>query len=189
MIHQPLLSTKAGCGANNPRSEVARYTVTSLPTIARDVDLFGVTTVRIDQHRSEGTMGAPVLYVSAYVDDAAAFAHRVANALNCVPPLAAPPPVEPDHPTAWAGQYPMPDFVEEVDYEAALYLPENLIETNWKSWAGTINRYIDLATTAHQLQQLECANVLGLRACPGMLRGPIGRKLHARYIETEDQAA
>jgi len=180
---------RAGEVANNPSSDVARYTVTTVPTIKRDIDLFGLTTVRIDQKRSADTVGAPVLYVSAYVEDAAAFAHRVANALNCVPPVAAAQPVAPDHPTAWAGQYPLPDFVEEVDYEAALFLPENLTEANWKAWAATINRYIELATTAVQLQQMECANVLGLRACPSALRGPIGRKLHARYIETEDQAA
>lgn len=188
MTHQPLSSTSKPCAASGSVGEVARYTVTSVPTVTRDIDLFGLTTVRIDQRRSPDTVGAPVLYVSAFVDDAQAFAHRVANALNCVPPVAAPA-VADDHPVAWSGQYPMPDFVEEVNFEAPLYLPENLTETNWKAWAGTINRYIDLATTSTQLQQLEVANVLGLRSCPGNLRAPIGRKLHARYIETEDQAA
>lgn len=188
MTHQLITSARAGVSANNGSSETGRYIVSSVPTIRRDIDLFGVTTVKICQHRSEGTVGAPVLYVSAFVNDAAAFADRVAMALNGEAVVDTPP-VQSCHPVEWKGQYPMPDYVEEVDYEAALLLPENLTETNWKAWAATLNRYIDLATTAVQLQQMECANVLGLRACPRNLRAPIGLKLHARYIETEDQAA
>ena len=172
------------------------YSIVSTPSLKRDIDLFGPTTVRIDGSREPGGPGVPVLYLSAYVDDAGVFAQRLCAAmtwLNDNQSLAnpAPPPVQHAAPAAVeeVGPYSLPEYVEDVDWSERLFLPEDLTATDWRGWAEAFERRVDLATSDSQLAMLEAENGLGLKACPFRYRGPIGRKLQTRYVETASQVA
>ncbi len=172
------------------------YSIVSTPSLKRDIDLFGPTTVRIDGARVPGGAGVPVLYLSAYVDDAGVFAQRLCAAmtrLNDNQNLAnpAPPPVQHAAPAAVeeVGPYSLPEYVEDVDWSERLFLPEDLTATDWRGWSEAFERRVDLATSDSQLAMLEAENGLGLKACPFRFRGPIGRKLQTRYVETASQVA
>lgn len=173
------------------------YSIVSTSTPKRDIDLFGPTTVRIDGAREQGGAGVPVIYLSAYVDDPGVFAQHLCAALswldgnqNLANP--APPHVQQAAPEAVAeevGPYSLPEFVEDVDWSERLFLPEDLNATDWRGWAEAFERRVDLATSDGQLAMLEAENGAGLKACPFRYRGPIGRKLQTRYVETASQEA
>lgn len=174
------------------------YSIVSTGTPKRDIDLFGPTTVRIDGAREPGGAGVPVIYLSAYVDDAGAFAQRLCAALswlddrlnlaNPAPPpvqqIAAPAAVEEE-----VGPYSLPEYVEDVDWSERLFLPEDLTTTDWRGWAEAFERRVDLATSDSQLAMLEAENGAGLKACPFRYRSALGRKLQTRYVETASQVA
>lgn len=173
------------------------YSIVSGATPKRDIDLFGPTTVRIDGAREPGGAGVPVIYLSAYVDDAEHLAQRLCAALswlgdtqnlaNPAPPtvqLAAPPVAVEE-----VGPYSLPEYVEDVDWSERLFLPEDLNATDWRGWAEAFERRVDLATTEGQIALLEVENALGLKACPFNFRRAIGRKLQTRYVETASQEA
>lgn len=63
---------------------MVEFNITTVGTPPRDVELFGKTTVRIDRRRTDEIAGVPVLYLSAYVADDAAFAEKVVAALAWV---------------------------------------------------------------------------------------------------------
>lgn len=173
------------------------YSIVSAATPKRDIDLFGPTAVRIDGAREPGGAGVPVIYLSAYVDDAEVFAQRLCAALtwlndnqNLANP--APPPVQRAAPPAVVeevGPYSLPEYVEDVDWSERLFLPEDLTATDWRGWAEAFERRVDLATTEGQIAMLEVENGLGLKACPFNFRRAIGRKLQTRYVETASQEA
>lgn len=172
------------------------YTIVSTASPKRDIDLFGPTTVRIDGAREPGGAGVPVVYLSAYVDDAGVFAQRLCAAMtwlndnqNLANPV--PPPVQRVAPAAVeeVGPYSLPEYVEDIDWSERLFLPEDLTATDWRGWAEAFERRVDLATSDSQLAMLEAENALGLKACPFRYRGPIGRKLQTRYVETASQVA
>ncbi len=174
------------------------YSIVIVGTPKRDIDLFGPTTVRIDGAREPGGAGVPVIYLSAYVDDAEVFAQRLCAALswlddrqNLANP--APPPVQQVATPAAAeeevGPYSLPEYVEDVDWSERLFLPEDLNATDWRGWAEAFERRVDLATSDSQLAMLEAENGVGLKACPFRYRGAIGRKLQTRYVETASQVA
>lgn len=173
------------------------YSIVSTASPKRDIDLFGPTTVRIDGAREPGGAGVPVIYLSAYVEDAEVFAQRLCAALtwlndnqNLANPV--PPPVQRTAPPAVVeevGPYSLPEYVEDVDWSERLFLPEDLTVTDWRGWAEAFERRVDLATTEGQLAMLEAENALGLKACPFNFRRAIGRKLQTRYVETASQEA
>lgn len=166
------------------------YAIVERPTAGRDIDLFGETTVRIDGSREPGAPGVPLIYLSPYVEDRDRFAQRLAAALSGMAQAAA----EPRQATLIApeqevGPYSLPEYVEDVDWTERLFVPEDVAATDWKGWAEAFERRVDLATSSTQIAQLEETNAAALRLCPGRYRAPLGRKLHARYIETADQVA
>jgi hypothetical protein len=172
------------------------YSIVSGATPKRDIDLFGPTTVRIDGARESGGAGVPVIYLSAYVDDAEVLAQRLCAALtwlndnqNLANP--APPPVQQAAPAAVeeVGPYSLPEYVEDIDWSERLFLPEDLTTTDWRGWSEAFERRVDLATTEGQIAMLEAENGLGLKACPFNFRRAIGRKLQTRYVETASQEA
>lgn len=177
------------------------FNITTVGTPKRDIDLFGPTTVRIDRRRSEEIAGVPVLYLSAYVADEEAFAQKVLAALAWVTdgtvsaaragdaPNKPSPEADPQALNDPASVYAMPDYVEDVDYAEALFLPADLQEADWKGWSAAILRRIQLATTAHQLAALTTANGVGLKWCPWKQRAEIGKALHDAQQVTFDQAA
>ncbi len=173
------------------------YSIVSGNTPKRDIDLFGPTTVRIDGAREPGGAGVPVIYLSAFVDDAEHLAQRLCAALswlgdtqnlaNSAPAAIqrAAPPVAAEE----VGPYSLPEYVEDVDWSERLFLPEDLNATDWRGWAEAFERRVDLATTEGQIALLEAENALGLKACPFNFRRAIGRKLQTRYVETASQEA
>lgn len=184
------------------------FTVTTVATPKRDVDLFGTTTVRIDRRRSDEIAGVPVLYLSAYVADDPDFVQKVGAALawvtngsfsaaragdvpNKPSPEAAPAvtAVSTADKASTPSAYSMPDFVEDVDYADPLFLPDDFQQADWKAWAAAMLRRIQLATTARQLAELTTANAVGMKWCPWKPRAEIGRALTDAYLITADQAA
>ncbi|HAL07217.1 MAG TPA: hypothetical protein DCP26_07675, partial [Brevundimonas sp.] len=167
----------------------AFYSIVTTGTPKRDIDLLGETTVRIDGSRRPGAPGVPLIYLSPYVEDRDRFAQRLAAALSQMAPLNAPGEAVKSAAVEEVSPYSLPDYVEDVDWTERLFVPEDVAETDWKSWAQAFERRVDLATSSVQLALLEETNILALRLCPGRFRAPLGRKLHARYIETGDQVA
>ncbi len=183
------------------------FTVTTVATPKRDIDLFGPTTVRIDRRRSDEIAGVPVLYLSAYVADDPDFVQKVGAALAWITDgafsaaRAGDAPNKPSPEAAVAAAVPavdetpapslyfMPDFVEDVDYGEPLFLPEDFQQADWKAWAAAMLRRIQLATTAGQLAELTTANAVGMKWCPWKPRAEIGRALTDAYLITADQAA
>lgn len=166
------------------------YAIIERPTPKRDIDLFGETTVRIDGSREPGGAGVPLIYLSPYVEDRDQFAQRLAAALSgMVQTTAEPRRADKITPQQEVGPYSLPEYVEDVDWTERLFLPEDVGATDWKGWAEAFERRVDLATSSTQLAVLEETNAAALRLCPGRFRAPLGRKLHARYIETADQVA
>ena len=170
------------------------YSIVSVPTLKRDIDLFGPTTIRIDASRERGGPGVPVLYLSAYVDNPEVLAQRICGALAWLDDtqnLADPRPEPVQHMAAAeeVGPYSLPEYVEDVDWSERLVLPEDLTTTDWRGWAEAFERRVDLATTEGQIAMLEAENGLGLKACPFNFRRAIGRKLQTRYVETASQEA
>lgn len=173
------------------------YSIVSTGTPKRDIDLFGPTTVRIDGAREPGGAGVPIIYLSAYVNGTDVFAQRLCAALswlddrqNLANPV--PPPIRQVAAVAAeeeVGPYSLPEYVEDVDWSERLFLPEDLTTTDWRGWAEAFERRVDLATSDSQLAMLEAENGDGLKACPFRYRGPIGRKLQTRYVETASQVA
>lgn len=165
------------------------YAIVERPTPKRDIDLFGVTTFRIDGSREPGGPGVPLIYLSTYVEDHDRFAQRLAAALSQMEQASAPPPRAKAEPEPEVGPYSLPEYVEDVDWTERLFVPEDVATTDWKGWAEAFECRVDLATSSTQIAQLEETNTVALRLCPGRYRAPLGRKLHARYIETADQVA
>lgn len=165
------------------------FAIIERPTPKRDIDLFGVTTVRIDGSREPGVPGVPLIYLSTYVEDRDRFAQRLAAALSQMEQPSAPPARAKAEPEQEAGPYSLPEYVEDVDWTERLFVPEDVNTTDWKGWAEAFERRVDLASSSTQLAMLEETNITALRLCPGRFRAPLGRKLHARYIETADQVA
>lgn len=165
------------------------YAIVERPTARRDIDLLGETTVRIDGSREPGGPGVPLIYLSPYVEDRDRFAQRLAAALSQMAPLNAPGAPIKSAAAEEVSPYSLPDYVEDVDWAERLFVPEDITTTDWKGWAEAFERRVDLATSSVQLVQLEETNIAALRLCPGRFRAPLGRKLHARYIETGDQVA
>lgn len=177
------------------------YRAVSAPTPKRDIDLFGPTTVRIERSDEQDGPGVPLLYLSAYVQDAERLAQRVCGGLAWLDLAEVLPPrselvssaLARSEPAAMSpattGPYTMPEFVEDVDWSEQLFLPDEIMTTDWKGWAAAFERRVDLAQSSSDLATFEATNVLGLRSCPAHHRVNIGRKLQARYIETADQAA
>lgn len=165
------------------------YAIVERPTAKRDIDLFGETTVRIDGSREPGGPGVPLIYLSPYVEDRDRFAQRLAAALSQMAPLNAPGAAAKPAAAEEVSPYSLPEYVEDVDWTERLFVPEDITTTDWKGWAEAFERRVDLATSSVQLIQLEETNSAALRLCPGRFRAPLGRKLHARYIETGDQVA
>jgi hypothetical protein len=172
-------------GAPNKAPAVARiYEIATVQTPRRDVDLFGPTTVRIDSKREAGSSGVPVVYLSAYVEDPDRFAQRLAAALSWLaddrtPEDAAQP----------VSLYSLPEFVEDVDWSVPLFLPEDVLTTDWKAWSEAFVCRVRLATTARQIAALLATNAEGLKACPYRQRAGISQALTAAYDITHDQAA
>lgn len=189
MTAKPSPAAKAGSVPNKPGSGARlAYSASVVQTPKRDVDLFGTTTVRIDGRPIIGGEPFPVLYLSAYVSDPAAFAGRVVAAL------------------AWADDtqaetaammaanddravYTLPEFVEDVDYTEALFVAEEAAETDWRAWAGAMVRRVNLATTERQITALLAANVIGTKLCPRREMAGLARALSDAYVITQDQAA
>lgn len=165
------------------------FTIIERPTPKRDIDLFGVTTVRIDGSREPGGPGVPLIYLSPYVEDRDRFAQRLAAALSWLDQTAVEPRRVEAAPEPEVSPYSLPEYVEDVDWTERLFVPEDVNATDWKGWAEAFERRVDLATSSTQIAQLEETNAVALRLCPGRFRAPLGRKLHARYIETADQVA
>lgn len=172
----------------------AVYQIAKAQTPRRDIDLFGPTTVRIDR------AGAPVLYLSAYVEDPDRLATRIVGALAWLDDNQSAQRVadgerdrardaEDTDPQVVAPAYALPGFVEDVDYTETLTLPEDVTTTDWKAWSEAVLCRIRLATTAGQLAAMEAANAAGLRLCPFRFRTPIGKALNDAYLVTQDQAA
>lgn len=165
------------------------YAIVERPTAKRDIDLFGVTTLRIDGSREPGSPGVPLIYLSPYVEDRDRFAQRLAAALSQMVPLNDTASTIQTKAAEEVSPYAMPKYVEDIDWIERLFVPEDLGAMDWKCWAAAFERRVDLATSSTQLAQLEETNIVALRLCPGRFRAPLGRKLHARYIETADQVA
>ena len=172
------------------------YSIVSTGTPKRDIDLFGPTTVRIDGAREPGGAGVPVIYLSAFVDDAEQLAQRICAALSWIDDnqnLANPatPAVQRSAPAAVeeVGPYSLPEYVEDIDWSERLFLPEDLNATDWRGWSEAFARRVDLATSDGQIAMLEAENGAGLKACPSGYRSALGRKLQTRYIETASQVA
>ena len=165
------------------------YAIVERPTAKRDIDLFGETTVRIDGSREPGGPGVPLIYLSPYVEDRDRFAQRLAAALSQMAPLNDTASTVQTKAAEEVSPYAMPEYVEDIDWIERLFVPEDLGAMDWKGWAAAFERRVDLATSSTQLAQLEETNIVALRLCPGRFRAPLGRKLHARYIETADQVA
>jgi hypothetical protein len=170
-----------------PRARLA-YSAVVVQTAKRDVDLFGPETVRIDGRPIEGGAPFPVLYLSAYHPDPAAFAGRVVAALawadDTQAETAAATPANDTAPV-----YAMPDYVEDVDFTEALLLGVEPAETDWRSWCAAMVRRVNLATTASQIAQLVAANATGMGLCPRREIVSLGKALSDAYVITQDQAA
>lgn len=186
----PLSSAaKAGPVPNKPGPGARLvYTTAVVTTPARDVDLFGLTTVRIDGTPLSGGEPFPVLYLSAYVPDPAWFAGRVVAAMAWVDDTQA------ETGRAMAANdvapvYSLPEFVEDVDYGEVLFVAVDPVETDWKAWTAAMVRRVNLATTASQLSQLMSANAAGAKQCPRREMASVARALSDAYVITQDQAA
>jgi hypothetical protein len=182
-------AAKGGAVPNKPfpRARLA-YSAVVVQTPKRDVDLFGPETIRIDGRPIGGGAPYPVLYLSAYHPDPAAFAGRVVAALAWADDTQA-------ETTAGmpandvAPVYSMPEFVEDVDFGERLFIAVDPAETNWKAWAAAMVRRVNLATTASQISQMMAANAIGAKVCPRAAAGDLGKALAAAYVITQDQAA
>lgn len=164
------------------------YSAAVVQTSKRDVDLFGPATVRIDGRPTTGGEPFPVLYLSAYHADPAAFAGRVVAALAWADDTQA----ESSRAivAATAGPaYSHPRFVEDVDFDEVLLVRDPPAETDWKGWAAAIICRVKLATTTGQLERLLAANETGSKLCPRRLLAPLGGALADAYLITQDQAA
>lgn len=179
---------KAGPAPNKPGSGARlAYSATVVQTPKRDVDLFGAATVRIDGRPITGGEPFPVLYLSAYHADAAAFAGRVVAALAWADDTQA------ESGRAMAANdtapvYSLPEFVEDVDFDEVLFLAEEPAQTDWKAWAGAMVRRVNLATTDGQIRRLMSANATGATVCPRREMGGLARALSDAYVITQDQA-
>jgi hypothetical protein len=182
-------AAKGGTVPNKPvpRARLA-YSAAVVQTPKRDVDLFGPETIRIDGRPVTGGDPYPVLYLSAYHPDPAAFAGRVVAALAWAD----------DTQAETAGKVPandvvpvyaMPEFVEDVDFSERLFIAVDPAETDWRAWAAAMVRRVNLATTASQISQLMAANATGAKICPRAAVGDLGKALAAAYVITQDQAA
>jgi hypothetical protein len=182
-------AAKAGPVPNKPWSGARlAYSATVVQTPKRDADLFGAQTIRIDGRPITGGEPFPVLYLSAYHADPAAFAGRVVAALAWVDDTQA------ESGRAMAANdtapvYSLPQFVEDVDFDEVLFLAEELAETDWKAWAGAMVRRVNLATTDGQIRRLMSANATGATVCPRREMGGLARALSDAYLITQDQAA
>ena len=166
----------------------APYVVARDRSPKRDVDLFGPTTVRLDRG------GVPVLYLSAYVEDAERLAQRLIAALAWLDDTQASQARAEEGrgdaaPASVLPAYQMPSFVEDVDYAETLTLADDIMATDWKAWASAIVRRIELATTAHQIAALQDANAVGFKVCPNRFRVTVGKALNDAWLITQDQAA
>jgi hypothetical protein len=164
------------------------YSACVVQTPKRDVDLFGPKTVRIDGRPILGGEPFPVLYLSAYLPDPALFAGRVLAALAWADDTQA------ESAAAMAANdtapvYSLPEFVEDVDYDEALFVGEEIADTDWKGWAGAMVRRVNLATTDGQITRLMAANAVGAKLCPRREMGGLARALSDAYVITQDQAA
>ena len=179
---------------------MVEFNITTVGTPSRDIDLFGPTTVRIDRRRSDQVAGVPVLYLSAYVADDAAFAQKVLAALAWVTDGTVsaaragdvpnkPSPEAPVANDATPSPYTMPDYVEDVDYAEPLFLPDDFQLADWKAWAAAMLRRIHLATTAKQLADLTDVNAIGMKWCTWKHCAVIALALTDAYQITHDQAA
>lgn len=185
MTAQPLSSTaKAGSvptsgSPNKPLPEAGKprtvYSIATVKTPKRDVDLFGETTVRIDGALQPDGAPVPMLYLSPYARDAERLARRI------IAGLAYADDTQDLHSAEPAPVYTMPDFVEDVDYAAALFLPEDLTQADWPSWSEALLRRIRLAVNARQLADLERANNAGIEQAPQRIRAKLGRALESTY--------
>lgn len=182
-------AAKAGPVPNKPGSGARlAYSATVVQTPMRDVDLFGPATIRIDGRPISGGEAFPVLYLSPYHPDPAAFAGRVVAALAWAddtqaesrPAMAA---------NDAAPTYSLPEFVEDVDYNEALFIAAQPAETDWRAWAAAMVRRANLATTAGQIARLMTANDVGGKLCPRREMADLGRALNAAWDITHDQAA
>lgn len=168
------------------------FTIERVPTIRRDVDLFGATTVRIDARRDAASAGVPMLYLSAFVDDPDGFAQKIVAALAWVMDGRAQVSEAragevANNPSPEASVYSMPDFLEDVDWSEVLHLADPVEDTDWKAWAAAVERRIRLAQTGAQLAAMQTANALGIKACPVRYRAQIGQRLQTAYQETAGQ--
>lgn len=164
------------------------YTSAVVQTPKRDVDLFGPTTVRIDGRPVAGGEPFPLLYLSAYVPDPAKLAARIVGALAWLDDTQnATAAANPANDTAPV--YSLPEFVEDVDFGAALFVAVEPSETDWKAWAAAMVRRVNLATTAAQITTLMTANAAGTRLCPRPVMGGLSKALSDAYVITQDQAA
>lgn len=189
MAAQPFSAAKAGPVPNKPGpGGRLAYSATVVTTAKRDVDLFGPATVRIDGRPIVGGDPFPVLYLSAYHSDPAAFAGRVVAALawadDTQAETAAGMPANDAAPV-----YTLPDFVEDVDYGAALFIAVEPAETDWKAWATAMVCRVNLATTAAHLTELMSVNAGGVKLCPRREMAGLSRALSDAYLITQDQAA
>lgn len=183
-----LSAAKGGPVPNKPGPRVRlAYSAAIIQTPKRDVDLFGATTVRIDGRPIGGGEPFPVLYLSAYHPDPAAFAGRVIAALawadDTQAETAAGMPANDVAPV-----YAMPEYVEDVVFSEALFIAVEPAETDWKAWTAAMVRRVNLATTASQIASLMAANADGAKLCPRGEMVSLGKALADAYVITQDQA-
>jgi len=189
MTAAPSSAAKAGPAPNKPGpGRRLAYSATVVQTPKRDVDLFGAATIRIDGRPIAGGEPFPVLYLSAYHADPAGFAGRVVAALAWA-----------DDTQAETGRcmaandtapvYSLPEFVEDVDYDEALFIGEEIADTDWRAWVAAMVCRVKLATTAGQLESLLSANATGAKLCPRREMASLGVALSDAYLITQDQAA
>lgn len=182
-------AAKAGPAPNKPGSGARlAYSATVVLTPKRDVDLFGAATVRIDGRPITGGEPFPVLYLSAYHADPAAFAGRVVAALAWADDTQA------ESGRAMAANdtapvYSLPEFVEDVDFDEVLFIAAQPAETDWKAWAAAMVCRVKLATSAGQIARLMAANDVGGRICPRREMAGLAAVLTDSYLITQDQAA
>lgn len=184
MTHTLSSAAKAGSDPisglpNKPLPEAGTprmvYSVAKAKTPKRDVDLFGETTIRIDGTPQPDGAPVPMLYLSPYARDAERLARRI------IAGLAYADDTQDLHASEVAPIYSMPDFVEDVDYAAALYLPEDLSTADWPAWSEALLRRIRLAVNAEQLAELQRSNKIGMEQAPARLLAKLGRALAATY--------
>lgn len=167
------------------------YEVVQTQTPKRDVDLFGTTTVRIDCKREAASSGVPLLYLSAYADDATVLAKRVVAALiwldggdqqlNRA--------VSEATTTPQAAAYVLPEYVEDVDFSERLPIPEDVAAVDWKAWSAAMERRVSLARSSRQVAALLAANDNALKACPFRFRADLGKAINDAFTVTFDQTA